>query len=557
MPVAQTTSLPQIAFSRNPILVTLQSNDYIATPGVNAVILIKFSAAPIAVGQLIHLNWFNAPALILSVVADPDGSGTQIPAGDGSSAAYVNSLIDYLDSNYYINRDFTIEAVTVAGVYCLQLTAIASGVVFNIGPSNDMLVNVVSTTSGVDQVMQSNFAHHLEVWMSQNGSFNKIYDNNIQLDFPVTGLSTKDISAILNPYLSFPTVSDKPLYNAVDWQLCANTTAQYFIKFGQYYGDTPTVKKVTTSANFFVTYGGLAVQAALNQTLPGFIRPGNVDPNVLCLRQGSKLKNIQINQPEWLYWLNLTGADITISLQISAHCTDGTLIGFTYANQLATAYNKYYIAVGYSQINIPANVSGKTCDYYTARVVSAAGNFLSAEYTYVVDQYREFPRYFVYLNSLGGYQTLYTWGKGQLETDRTKDDLVRQVLYPDIAATGKAGEANIRIQDKVTVNTGYTTIRDVAMLKDFMASTEKYWYSNGVMIPIGISSDSIKQPSDGENMQTAQFEFFPLYDEFVYTDNPDQADMPNTSAGVIGTPVGYNAIIDDGNNNFNNFYQSI
>jgi hypothetical protein len=265
-----------------------------------------------------------------------------------------------------------------------------------------------------------------------------------------------------------------------------------------------------------------------------------------------------LDQPEFLYWMNLTGADININMQITLNFTDGTNIKFTYSPQLAKAWNKYYIAVGYGQLNMVSRIpGGKILQYYSARVISAAGGYLSALYTYTFDRYREFPRYFIYRNSLGGFQTLYTWGLGQPEADRTKEDVILQVPYNQAAINGRFYENNIRLQHKNTVYTGYRSLRDIRLLNDFFISQEKYLVSDGSLIPVGISTDNLKQPQDGTNVNGASFVYNPLYDEVVYTDDITQPDNTNTSSGSSGAPVAYNAIVDDDDNDNNPFYTEL
>lgn len=550
MPVTLTNDLPVIAFSRNPILVNLSSDDYIQNEGAQSTFNIVFKAA-ITAGQLIHLQWANAVPLIFTAAVTPDDSGLQFPTGDGS-ANYVSSLVEVFKANYYIDRDFKVTTSSSGSFPCLQLSAFEDGVVYNIAEADETNVMVESVLPGVNEDILPNFQHILEVFLIQASNTIKIYDNKLQLE-PQSGVSVKDIAPILNSYISFPKVSDKPAYAINTWQPCENTTARYYIKYGQYYGSLPTAKKIKTTGSAVVTSGGLAVQSALGQTIAGFIRPENVNQNTICLRQGSKVKAVQQAQPEWLYWLNLTGNDIVIKLQIDIYYSDGTRSKFSTATITAEANGKYYIGSGYNQINISGNsLTGKTCSYYTARVVGTTGVYLSVLYTYVLDTYKEFPRYFVYLNSLGGYQTLYTYGRSQFETDRTKDDLVRQVNYPEQAVTGKQLEANIRLQDKCTINTGYKTSREISLLRDFLASPEKYWYYKGDFIPIGVSSDNIKQPADAENLPAAQFIFNPLYDEFVYTDDMNQPDEPNNAPGqnifvLMNKDGSYLVTVPDGN----------
>lgn len=551
---ATITPLPQIAFSKNPIDLVITSDDHIAVPGVNAVANVIFNSA-VGIGDALPLLWASAD-LALVAAAVPDDSGDQFPAGAGDEA-HVRAVIAALQQNNYIDTDFELSYALITGLPAMVLTAKNTGVLYNIAPVAGGPISVVTGTAGVNLEYKPNFGHHLEVWLKQPAGDVKIYDNNLQLDYPITGATSKDIADILNPYLTEG--SDKPDLSTVTWQACSNSLLEYYVKFAQYYGDSPVVKKITKTDSAFVNLGGLSVQAALGQTMSDYLRPAGSNYNVLCLRQGSKVKMVQTAQPDFLYWINLTGALITIKLRIEVFFSDGSgSQAVTRASQDVAPWQKYYINVGFNAVGVNSILpSGKQCSYYTASVVDSTGALLSVPYTFGIDKFKEFPRYIIYRNSLGGFQTIYTWGKAQAETDRTKEDIVKQVTYTEAARSGRARENNIRIQQKITVNTGYTSKRDILLLNDLMVSDEKFLAVQGQLIPIGISTDSLKFPEDGNNLNGAAIEIYPLYDEVVFTDDLTQPDNANTAIGAGGAPVGYNMIIDDGKNDDNIYYDNI
>jgi len=81
-------------------------------------------------------------------------------------------------------------------------------------------------------------------------------------------------------------------------------------------------------------------------------------------------------------------------------------------------------------------------------------------------------------------------------------------------------------------------------LKDFLASTEKYYLFEGKLIPIGLTTTTLQEAKDGDNLNFGSFEFYPLYDDVVFTDDVSLPDDPNTGAGG-SAGGGYNYLIDD------------
>jgi hypothetical protein len=546
----------KLSFSENTNLVQILCDDYIDQPGVEAVSKLVFFAA-VAAGHQTRLTWAKGD-ITLTAAAIPDGSGNQYIAGPGD-VAHVQAVLSELQNNPYFDHDFDLTFQDTMAGPSIVFTAKEAGELFNLTPVGDATVAVVTVVTGLDEALKPNIEIQLQIWLKFGAGFKNISTNNLILDLPVTGVASKDLSEILHPYL-VPGFynndgSDKPVLNSVAWQACGNTLLEYYLKYAEVYGATPQIKKLSKSDHCFVNIGGLDTDAALNQTLAGYLRPGGSNNSALCLRQGSKTKMVQHDQPEFLYWINLTGADIAIRLRIDIHYTDGDTSGFTVSPVNALAWSKYYIAVGYNARNLELQLRpGKSCAYYTARVVDEAGLFLTGIYTYVIDTYCEWPRYFIYRNSLGGFQTVFTYGKAQPETDFTSDKVKKQVTREKTAVIGNQVDDNTRLQTKNTVNTGYISQRDVANLKDFFISEEKFLVSGTRLIPISIASDSLKEGLDGDNMNAAQFVYTKKYDDNLYTDDITYPDNPIAGGGSQGGQRGFNVVRDDGKNNDNVFY---
>jgi hypothetical protein len=548
-----TQAPPTIAFSKNQIEVVFTSDDYIDIAGVKSVTNVTFFGT-ISAGNSFRLLWSNGD-ITFTASSLPNDSGTQFPTGSGDEA-HVRDIIDALEENPYIAADFDLAYALNGSNPSMALTAKKTGAIYNIITATATPISVDAAVAGVTLARKPNFKLHVQLWLKVAGDFINVFTENIELSLPITGASKIDISDILDTYLL--DISDKPDLAAVTWQACNNSLLEYYIKFGPYYGAQPTVKKLTKTASYFVNLGGLAVQAAVGQTMEGYLRPAGDDSKTLCLRQGSKNKTVRIDEPEVLYWVNLTGAAINIKLRIELFMTDGSAsVVYHLLPFAALAYTKYYVSVNYAFLGIASNIpTGKTCGYYSVRVVSDTDVYLSATYNYQIDVHREWPYYFIFKNSLGGWQTLYTYGKASPETERSKDDIKKQVTPAQAAQRGRIYENNIRLQDKLTVKTGFASKRDIYCLKDLFSSDDKYWLFEGVLIPVGINNTNIKFAEDGDSLHSAAIEFYPLYDENVFTDNLHQAEN-SISSGGTGTTEGFNAIFDDGNNTDDIYYQDI
>ncbi len=515
MPVTLAQKPPSIAFSKNPLWLTLQSDDYQPAQPVAAVNYILFTNA-VAANDQEGLYW-NGGGVLMTAANAPDNSGTQYPPGDGSFA-YVQSLVSYFQGNYLIDANFIVTADNSGDSPRLLFTARNPEADLNFNVNN----NIGNLTPGTDNAALPNFAHHLEVWIDNTaGGFDKAYDANVPLDQPLTGATTIDISGVLDSWLTQPGQLDMPELQKPYSQYTATLRAWY-IKYAQIYGSVPAVQKVTTSATSFIALGGLSMQNALLRDIVDELCPTGDPGNNRFMRQGSINKLITKEQPEWLTFINLTDTAIRLIMQVFVYNTDGSTLTFTTSASQALPYQKYQFQTGYMQLDIDSNLNqGQTALYYTVQAKTVGGASLSQPYGYVIDTlYREFPRYFVYLNSYGAFQTIATVGKGQDEYDRTKTDAQLSLDRGTAAIQGDFLETNIRIQDKGTVNQGYDRAgrRNTMLLRDLMLSKQIYLYSDGTLIPVGLNTDNLKDAMDGNNVYANSFEWFARYQEEVWTE---------------------------------------
>jgi hypothetical protein len=521
MPPIILNALPKIAFSKNPLWIKLQSDDFVAVVPATSKNYLEF-VGPVVIDEVKNLQWVVGAATMAAKAA-PDDSGLQFPAGAGDWP-YVQSILPSFQSNFFLDKDFIITADNSAANPRLIFTAKTKSENFDFS----VVDRVGVITHGAGDTPKANFRHHLQLWIANAAGtgYELAFTANIPLDVPTAGLTSVDIHEALHSffYLDFDTPSLTALVKR-----CMASIRPWYFKYAQFYGVQPSVKRVYQSDTFIINKGGLGMQASLVRDIYSELQINPADRSTWrFLRQGSKNKLIRKEQPDWLTWLNLTDEILQVQLEIVIYNTDATSATFTTSGSFAVEPGqKYQFQCGYTQLGIAGRQAiGKTPIYYTARLKGAAG-YLSAEYAFVIDyNYEEWPRCFVYENSLGAYQTIFTTGKGQSEFDRSKDDAQLAVDKRTAALTGDSLETNIFFQDKYTVNYGYgrANKRNLELLRDFFASNSIYLYDQGKLIPIGISTKNAKDAPDGINVYAGSFEYYPKYTEEVYTEEPNQVD---------------------------------
>lgn len=556
----------QISFGGNEIQLQLQSDAYIDSLPVKAVNQLTFKQE-VPDGLAITLS-YTGNQVTFTAKANPDGSGFQFPAG-ALSAAYVQSLVDWFAGNYFIGRDYLVTADTGGAQPALLFTSLATGNIFNFGGFDLDAISCSVKTPGSDGGLKSNFGFHTELWIERadGSAFDKAADWNIPLDEPQNGVSTLDISDSLNSFVT----PDEPVMATMK-QICANSVRRYYFKYGEIFGDDPAIQRVFQSAYYYIARGGLKLSDTLVRNIVSQLNPYPGDfTQSLFMRQGSKNIMVTPAQPEWLTWLNLTGAQQNILLEITLNNTDGSQLVITSVIAQVNPYQRVQYQTGYTQLNLAnAQAAGKVISYYAVRV-KAGNNYFTAAYNYVVDyRYWEWARYFVYENSLGAYQTLATVGKGQTEFDRAKDDAQRSVDQRTAALTGSYLECNILLQDKGTVAIGYerSNPRSNLLLRSFFGSEKKYLFQYGNLLPIGLTATNVKDQPDGENVYASSFEYIMLNQDKNYSEDPKLPDdplfilIPGSGSDTVPPPDTapiYDGIVDTGQNGplYNKYFDKI
>lgn len=529
MPATLTTTPPAIAFSRNPvpIVVTSPEGDYLAAAAANSVNFLQFTSA-IAEDTVFVLSWGTGTATMTAKDA-PDDSGLQFPTGDGSND-YVTGLLEWFAGNPFLSRDFDITADTGGAHPQLIFTAKLPGPDYDITTENGGASG--NTTPGITNQPVANFAHHIESWIKTGSAaaFAQAYSCNVPLDGLGTGASSLEIQYDLDGFLS----PDVPVMTA-PYAQCLSSIGQYYLKTAHYKGDDPSIRKITTSDVFYIAKGGVGMPY-LSRTMIQELCPGDPAQNRF-LRQGSKSRIVTAAQPEWLTFINLTGASVNFNLEITVYNRDTSTYQFSPLDAaIAIApCEKYQFITGYGQLNISGRqIFNKVPLYYTVRAKNGAA-YISDIYTYVLDYtWYQWPRYIIYENSYGAFQTLATVGKGQPEYDRLSDQAQLAVGRSTAARTGEFIEVNIMLQEKATVNIGYarSNPRTTALLRDLLLSEANYLYDNGRLIPIGFNTKNLKDAVDGTNVYANTLEYYYKYNEQTWT---EAAGLPDDDiTGLLG-----------------------
>ena len=130
-------------------------------------------------------------------------------------------------------------------------------------------------------------------------------------------------------------------------------------------------------------------------------------------------------------------------------------------------------------------------------VETSSGLIISETRRYYLDlkEYQN-TREFIFLNSLGGYDTLRTTGEGEYEAAQERTTVT--CSYPKEFDASFKQKRNVFTTgiEKLKVNSGWITQEQCEWLQDFLLSEEVYEIKNGKLFPVTITSTSGPKKAD-------------------------------------------------------------
>lgn len=138
---------------------------------------------------------------------------------------------------------------------------------------------------------------------------------------------------------------------------------------------------------------------------------------------------------------------------------------------------------------------------YELSVLNQADALISEVRTYVLDVY-SYPmkRFFMFLNSLGGFEVLRFYGQSETE-EKYERQLVRKYL-PDTydAQAGEFENATVNGQSSYEFSSGYfegqLALEWLRYMRDLLRTRQFYDVTNGARVPLIITNDALEGPAD-------------------------------------------------------------
>lgn len=488
----------ELNLTGNPILAKLHGDRMWAVNGSKFSMMIVFPEYPdVTYAADTWLQWvwgnntlrvtFKAPTLV-------DDSGTQFKTAVPIGFAWVSEFASFLRSNYLFDKYFEIS---VDENY-FSIHAREKGTESNITFTKHSGLTTTSyySTNGADPVMQDGYQLFLQL---RNDDDEVIGEESVT---PANDQSaTFDLAEYLESELEQQREADGLQFTYPSGEDLVITRSAFMIEFAIRYAEkwNGNVRKLAETDGFWALLGGLskAKLAELEAVGIGFydlVTESQLPTDVpRFLTFSPKSKTTGENTPERLYFYK--NPEYESYVKRREYYSDGSDVEYIHA-EIPYASDVYEIICSANTLAIP----GTTLVKFDIYVVDNDDNVMSDIKTFVVDHtYYRNEHYFIFRNSLGGYDTLRCTG-----VLKYKPEFERETFTNDDDETSTV---QVLMEQVYEANTGSLTSDMALWMNDFMLSKEVYWLRENVAHKIVVTSKKKTVISDTDRRFNIEFEF--------------------------------------------------
>lgn len=511
------SSPPLVALTGNPVRFKIGTDNQFAAAGVLFTIDITFNDTG-NVDDWIELAW-NDKVLRFICKASPDSSGLQIP--DHSIIANLNdwtaAVAEIMAMNYFIDKDFALSVTGAVITLEAREYGIDKTITFDREWTNGFAPEAIAQTA-TDQALRPFYKLGLQLMINDDGTWINAGEDLLPVDDD--GYATFDVHRLFADRVfsefQWPESSVDLLVER------ANQCMEYRIRYFEQYGETIVPGMLTESASYYILAAGIShLQEAIYNRMSQTVATSfwtKLDYNQYFLTWQPKDKLIDRYQTEKLYYL-VRDSESSINLKIEINYNDETAKSTITKKTVATPTLKGVYEIictlnrleltGYDQDNI---------DYYRVWIEDGSANRISEIRTFRMDYaHHEEVRQFLFLNSLGGYDTLRITGdvEDSIELERST---ISKVLGADFTEKDhQVAQGSVSEVKTYKANTGWITREQVAWIRDFFLSKQVFQIVVGKLVPVVVNTTQATQRRDREDLFAIDFEYRRAFSSEFYS----------------------------------------
>ncbi len=516
MAIQITRQPDKITWSRNPILFEFSTDQVVQDPGRPLIFKLDFTAL-----ENEHIEVIQTPSGTSYVYAD-----WEFNISIKDSTLYISCEYGDPVDKYKIPHRISPSETKIEWLQRVRLALLEA---YNLGSLFNIIVDqqtIVFTSkkndSSLTVSLDSDDVVHPILTINQT-AVDISYTPNLKLfvelfSYDLEGNEKSVVSAALAPDLNgrafwdfsntltsfiLEDGRDRPSLYDIDIEK-GKVVRSYFLLITELYGE-PQLARGSKRSHIFVTiYGGLP-KNLIGTSLVDFLTGESEDrTNFLTT---SRVKKVKLDQPQWLSWFNITSAVEQLKVNVELKYNDGSYYNFTaHTFESVAQYDKIIFPIGLDQIGANSLYPELTVISYVVSLYTENSR-ISEALTYQVDnRYHPYKRFFLFQNSLGSFETFFTYGKKSNSLDFEKDSARTIQIKDFVLENGENVDLDTTGQEKEKINTGYRSKAEIKAMRDFYLSKEKLTYVENQWWPINLSSSSIDEFQDGNGLFAQSFE---------------------------------------------------
>ncbi|MFH0760710.1 MAG: hypothetical protein V2A67_04340 [Bacteroidota bacterium] len=493
---------PLVALAGNPVRFRFRTDNLLFSEGSKARLILHFEDF-LSADSGFTLQW-NTQTIRFIFKDDPDDSGTQLslPESGTSLNAWVLTVAEEIRANYLIDQDW----ILTTNASQIHFTAKQPGTLYSMSCTTEGFgpMPSVAAFAGTDKEYRLNYRLGLQLKLKTGDQWQTLgedilpVDSNGEAAFNVQSLFADQVrSEFLHPELSTEIAT-----------LRANLCREYRIRYYERYEDNTASGKLFTSESYYILAGGVSPLQEAIFTRQGSSLWAKIGYNQYFLTWQPREKLVDRYQIEKLFYL-VREPLTSLVLRIRIHYLDGSTSGPIAQAVVDIPAEKtvYEFSLTLNTLQLPG-YDQHTIEYYEVWMENGQGDRISEKRTYRMDYgYHEFLRYFLFKNSLGGWDTLRTMGKvnSTREYSRTTGKHISQ--SQDTDRDHSLFQIGVLEKGTFLAQTGWVKREEVDWLRELLLSETIYQVLSDRLVPVLITEKTTHSLMDGEDLFSLEFEY--------------------------------------------------
>ncbi|MGB1300386.1 MAG: hypothetical protein ACPG5O_04110 [Pseudoalteromonas tetraodonis] len=494
-----------LSLNDNGVKFEITADNVLESAASEAALRIEITDFPV-ITNFFTLTYDAKVLEFVCVAHDADVNGLQFRDDDSDTLAeWADKLVEDLQKNYYLNRDFEITRDSTGGEFIL-ITAKYDGSKYTLDlEETQPWLNENSNTAGVDEVKRDNYQVYLDLFIeltNDAGTFTRILElkNGVDENY----VSEFNLDGILDLYTSrtLPDLSTHELIKVVD------QIKKFKIDIAwRDYDNTVPLGFTQVATEYLFMAGGTSklFQIEEDEFLTWL---DNSPDRFLTWHPGNKL--VTETQPEYLSWLCQESSADVLWVNAEVFYTDGDSANFQEVFELDAdqyANTVYQFPCGYDVISGLTHYAGKIISHYDVWLEDENEVIKTERRRFIVDRQTARGNLYVqYFNSFGVIETMRLHGITTRRHETKKEVFGVENNSNTSFSQDNVLQSNIKNNRSLLVNSNPLTKKEAEWAREFLGASRHYLIIENEQLNVAIKGRKVDYHVDKKNLYSLSAE---------------------------------------------------